>query len=210
MKSSLLLLACCGCTALQSARTLAPRTTEVSVGLGRAAAVDSDFDEGEWTGRLMVRRGLVDGFDLGFAIEHTPGTGGIGSLTIDPKLRLSSAGRSTLALGLRTGIVWSEGTEVVMLGAVVAPSMYLSVEAAPSVELISNVHFVFNFVENITGSRYDRTTGYGGALGLRFTEEARTWAVTPQLGLLHVDATRYSQEATLLTFGVTIAVGSER
>jgi hypothetical protein len=207
MKGALIVLVCSGCTALQSARTLAPGKTELTVGLGRAASSDR-FEDGDWSGRLMVRHGLADGFDFGLAVDHTPGTNGTGAIEIDPKVRVTRNDRTTLALGVPAGFIWFEGEELETLGFALAPSMYLSLDAAPSVELISNVRYVFNFVENITGSRYERTDAFGASFGLRFTEKARTWAVTPEFGLLRVPATKYTGQATYLTFGLSIAVGN--
>jgi hypothetical protein len=194
------LLALCACTATQSARTLAPRSTEVSVGVGRMS-FESDFDNGQWTGHAMVRRGIVDGFDLGVHLEHTTGGAGVGAIAIDPKLRLAHGGRTTLAAGAPLGVLWSEDTELYLTGVMALPSLYLSVELSPRVELVTNARYMLVRARRMESSPYVTEHGVGGTLGLRFTDEERSWAMQPEFGFTR------AVDTTHVTVGLTISVG---
>ncbi|GEM_PF-5332047 len=196
MTRALLVLALTACTSVQSARTLAPGSATVSVGLGRASSFEENVDEGDWAGHLMVRFGLVDGFDLGLHAVHTPGNGGVGVLAIDPKVQLAHTGRIAVSVGSPAGIVVGEAPEASLEGYFVLPALYVGVEVSPSVEMIVTARYNVGLdADNPT------RTGYGAAFAPRFIDETKTWAVQPEIGVLH------AEETTYLTFGLTIAVG---
>jgi hypothetical protein len=192
---------CAGCTATQSARTVAPGNAELSVGVGRVSMFQKDIEEGDWTGHLMVRLGIVDGFDVGIHAEHTPGSGGAGAFAIDPKVRVSRSGRATLAFGVPGGILYSEGDEVEFDGGFMVPTLYLSTELSPSVDLVTNVRFAVTSTRT-TFDNFQSHTWIGASVGPRFTDETRTWAAQPEIGVVRVE------QLTYLTFGLTVAVGN--
>lgn len=191
------------CTATQSARTVTPGVTELSVGLGRISQFEQDVGEGAWTGHVALRRGIADGFDLGLRVEHTPGAGGNGALGLDPRIRVASRGLATLGLGAPVGVLWVEGEELKLDGVVAAPAVYLSLDMSPTTELVVNVRYGIGYVrrDDITET-YVTRTGSGGSLGVRVVAPDRSWTVLPELGLL-----RTNDSATFLTLGVTLAVG---
>ncbi|MFN0249794.1 MAG: hypothetical protein ACKV2T_23125 [Kofleriaceae bacterium] len=195
----ILFATCAACAATQSAHTLPPGKVDLGVSIGRSSRFEKDVDEGSWSGRASVRVGVVDGFDVGAHFEHTPGTATIGSFAIDMKVRLARSGRSTVAFGVPAGIVWEDVADnFEFSGGFVMPSLYLSVDLSPTVELVSNVRYV---VARETGS-FRTLTGFGASIGPRFVDETRTWAVQPEVGMLR------HEEETLLTFGLTLTVGN--
>jgi hypothetical protein len=163
---------------------------------------ESDFDNGQWTGHAMVRRGIVDGFDLGVHLEHTTGGGGVGAIALDPKVRLAHGGRTTLAAGAPLGVLWSEDTELHVRGVLALPSLYLSIELSPRVELVTNARYMLVHARR-TEQRgpYDTEHGAGASLGLRFTDEGRTFAMQPEFGFTR------AVDTTHVTVGLTISVG---
>jgi hypothetical protein len=201
MRVGLLAIACTACTAMQSARTLAPGKTEVTVGLGRMS-YEGDIDRGLWSGHAMLRRGIVDGFDLGVHLEHTPGGGGVGAFAIDPKVRLASSGRTTLGAGIPLGILWSDDIELRFRGVMALPSLYLSLEISPYVDLVSNVRYMASRGRTTETGAFGTMTGFGASIGARFVDDTHTWAVQPEAGMTRVE------ESTYLTLGLTIAVGN--
>jgi len=211
MKRVLLLLASSACaTSAQSARPVDPGTTEVTVSLGRAASLkepsrspsgESDplakgVAEGAWTGELMIRHGMTDGFDGGLRLGRMPGLGGLSVAAVDLKVRVVRSPRVVVSLGGPAGIVWEETPGPSYLGAVAVPTLYLGMEVSPTVELVAapKLHLIF-----ARGEAMEQA--WGLTIGPRFTEPRRRWAVHPELGI-----TRFA-DTTLLLLGFSVSAG---
>ena len=85
LASATLVSACA--TSYQSARTLTPGKTHVTVGVTRSDNTDDTSDDPAlWIGDVQVRHGFADRFDFGARLQRSPGIGsGVSLFSVDPK-----------------------------------------------------------------------------------------------------------------------------
>lgn len=190
-----------GCLAAQSARVLAPGKTQLAVGAGRSTVSGPD-DDVVWHGTVMVRRGLARNVDGGLVLQRTPGGGGLSFAAVEPKVQLTSSGRGAASVALALGPFWEDGIGEDGIdwdygGVVVAPTIFLGYDLAPTAELVFAPRLVLFLPDE-----GDSDTQVGASLGVRFTDRARTWAVHPDLAYLSTD------DEAILTLGLSIAAGN--
>jgi len=202
MTRLVLCVALVGCaTSYQSARVLAPGTTEVGVAATRIQPSDGSNGDGLWVGDVSVRRGLTDRFDGGVHLTRIPGGPETGSfLAVDPKVMLTPPGAATtFSLSMPIGVAWDESFSDFGDGTIVlAPTLYLGFEVVPGTELVAAPK-LFVFVPN----QGETQTEVGGSIGLRIGDGSRSWAVHPELGFIHFD----QGGGSFVMFGVGIAAG---
>lgn len=193
------------CTAAQSARVLAPGKTQLSVGAARSTPT-GEAEGSLWTGQVAVRRGLGGIVDGGLSVQRTPGAfGAMWSVAVEPKVQLTPAdSKTTLSVALAAGAVFEEDPDDDGLGLdlglyVVAPTVLVGIDLAPTVELVFAPRITLLLPDE---DNDDSQTEVGGALGLRFTDRERTWAVHPELSYLTLD------EESVLTLGLSISAGN--
>jgi hypothetical protein len=189
------------CTAAQSARVLEPGKTQLTVSGARSTETDSDEDV-LWHGTVMLRRGLAPKLDGGVLLDRTPGSEGLSLATVDGKVQLTPPGRGTVSFAVALGPFWADGSGGDGLdgeygGMLLMPTIFLGYQLAPTAELVLAPRIYAFFPDED-----DQETKLGGAMGVRFTDPARTWAVHPELAYLRFD------EETFLTLGVSISAGN--
>lgn len=114
----------------------------------------------------------------------------------------AGSGHATLAIGAPSGVWAAETPSIEFVGVFAAPSVYLSFDMSPTVELVVNGRYGIGYLRDELDIGYVSLSAGGGALGVRIAGEDRTWAVLPEIGMLRVE-----DRATFLTLGVTLAVG---
>ncbi len=201
--------ACAG--TYQSARTIAPGKTQVTVGVTRIQntsdeqGVDDEQDSG-WAGDLQIRHGFAERFDFGARLQRMPGVGTTVSwLSIDPKVELTPVGSpAVVSIGVPAGVMWTEeiddGLDFANGTIVVIPSIYVGFDLSPNVEIVASPKLFY-----IKPDGADEEIEVGGSLGLRFVDPARSWAVQPELAVMRI--AEDNESATLLSLGVAISAG---
>lgn len=201
-------VALAACVPGQSARTLAPGRTALTVGVAHTiASVAQDDEEPQWSGAVMLRRGITRRFDVGLVAARTPGTGDSRStFAVDPKVQLTPpTSRVTASLGLALGMLVHDDGERRALGpqldlALARPSVFLGVDATPTLEITLAGHAWFG---NSNDHGDESFTAYNLTGGLRVTDTARTWAIHAELGWLTVA----DEDADFLTIGLGVTAG---
>ncbi len=207
MRSALLLLAfvvlgagACA-TSHQSARVLAPGKTQVTTALARTSATEAGLDEGIWTGDLQVHTGVAPNFEVGARLVRTPGGAETGSIAeIEGRFQVVP---EHVSVALPVGILWEEQFDEFDGGNYfLTPTVFVGTQVSPTMELVAAPKlFVF-----IPKDGDDNTeVELGGSVGLRITNEMRTWAVHPELGFVQFSE---GTENTYVTFGLGVSVGN--
>ncbi|CAN5915903.1 hypothetical protein BH11MYX2_BH11MYX2_21270 [soil metagenome] len=225
MKTTIALaLALTGCaTAAQSAHTLAPGKTEVTVsGSRNTLSGQSDDAVALYGGQVMVRRGVAENADVGFSVTRTPGSGqSLWGLAVDPKFRFTAAGaQTTISLGVPVALFFadqpsikmsdtSDGQDELDYGGVMAsPTLYVGQAVSPTAELLIAPRLYLIKPGEGTFSDTDLRLYFGGSIGVRLTDPKRHWAVTPEIAFTHLNAENGADSQTLLTVGVGLSVGN--
>ncbi|HUQ08426.1 MAG TPA: hypothetical protein VM261_38310 [Kofleriaceae bacterium] len=195
------LLAGACATSHQSARVLAPGKTQVTTALARTSATEGGLDEGIWTGDLQVHGGVAPGFELGGRLVRTPGGGNTGSIaSIEGRFQVVP---ERVSIALPVGVVWQEELDDFEGGNFfLTPTVFVGTDVSPTMELIAAPK-LFVFIPDDGDD--DTEVEIGGSVGLRITNEARTWAVHPELGIIQFSE---GTDATWITFGLGISVGN--
>jgi hypothetical protein len=192
-----------GCaTSHQSARVLAPGKTQVTTALARTSATEGGLDEGIWTGDLQVHTGVAPGFEMGARLVRTPGGAETASIaSIEGRFQVVP---EHVSIGLPVGVLWEEQFDDFEGGNFfLTPTVFVGTDVSPTTELVAAPR-LFVFISN---DGDDSEVEVGGSVGLRVTNEARTWAVHPELGLIQFSEGDGDSE-TYLTFGLGISVGN--
>lgn len=195
------------CTAAQSARVLPPGKTQVTVAANVTTMSQAEEGlEGElWFGEVMVRRGLGSRLDGGLLLHRTPGqSGALSLLALEPKVQITAAGaRATVSIGLSAGVSFEDapgqdGLNFEHAGYHVTPALYLGYDLSATAELVASPRLYLLIPDDMG----DTETELGGALGVRFTDPARTWAVHPELALSTIE------DELFFTLGVSVSAGN--
>jgi hypothetical protein len=207
--AALLLVPLAACLGGQSARTLAPGRTALTVGLARThVEPDADRDETRWAGQVLLRRGLGSRVDVGVLVARSPGDGfSRSTIAVEPRVQLTPpASRITVSLGATVGaLIHDDGNRHALAPqldlALLRPTAYLGVDLAPTAELVLAPTAWFGRSNDHGAEAF---TAVGGALGLRLTDRARTWAVHPELGYLAV----LDEDERFVTVGLSVSAGN--
>ncbi|HEY4176300.1 MAG TPA: hypothetical protein VGM90_05695 [Kofleriaceae bacterium] len=219
--STLVLTGCA--TAAQSAHTLAPGKTEVTVAGSRNKTTDQSSDDPAiYSGQVMVRTGVSDATDVGFQLSRTTGTSdALWGLTVDPKFRFTEpTAQTTISLGIPVGIFFADEPSISSTstapssggfdygGLIVAPTLYVGQQISPTAELLIAPRFYLIKPDTHVYDDTDLRAYFGGSVGVRITDPQRHWAVTPELAFTHINAEGSGDSTTLLTLGLGISVGN--
>jgi hypothetical protein len=224
VKTSIVLaLALTGCATAQSAHTLAPGKTEVTVSGSRNTLSSAETDDAAfYTGEVMVRTGVSDNADVGVALTRSTGTGeALWGLTLDPKFRFTeAAAQTTISLGVPVGVFFADEPSRPAAdgnpseggfdygGLVAAPTLYVGQQVSPTAELLIAPRVYLLKPDKGTFVDTDLRAYFGGSIGVRITDPARHWAVTPELAFTHINAEGEADSETLLTLGLGLSVGN--
>ncbi len=196
-----------GCAnAYQSAHTLPMGKTQVTAALTRSEALDLGEGGGAdsvYVGDLQVRHGMSDQFEAGVRLQRNPGIDqSVSVLTFDPKFSLTKQGAKTaVSFSLPVGLLWAEkGLDPSDGTILITPSAFVGFELSPSVELVISPKL---FIIKPDGQ--DSNSEVGGSIGLRISDETRTWAVQPEIGIVNVSE---GDGQSFLTFGLGISAGN--
>ena len=195
-----------GCAnSYQSARVLAPGKTQVTVGVSRVDIISDGGgdDEALWLGDLQVRHGMGPKFEGGFRLQRSPGTGeAISILGFDPKFALTDpASKTAISIGVPISVLWFENGSDFEDGTIlVTPSLFIGLELSPTVELVISPKVFY-----IKPDGADAEVELGGSIGVRFGDASRSWAVHPELGIVHFSE---GDGESFLMFGVGISAGN--
>ena len=196
------------CTAAQSARVVAPDKTTISVGASRTTETGTSADDDSvWGGQVMVRHGLGSRVDGGLTLARTPGEyGAVAGFGLDGRAQLTPPdGKVVVTLGGMVGLLWSEdqssdGFDVELGGYALGPTLHLGFDLSSRAELVVAPRVVVL----IPDEDADSETVYSVSLGVRLHDEARTWALHPEL----VYSAVADDEGRLLTLGLAISAGN--
>ncbi|MGE0867004.1 MAG: hypothetical protein AB7P03_00475 [Kofleriaceae bacterium] len=203
------LLAGCATTA-QSARVLEVGKTQFTAGLARTSISDDGSDESlpVWSGDVMVRHGVAPRVDVGARLTRVPGFNTVSAFTADPKVELTAPGSPTaVSLSLPLGAGWSDADDDGTLF-IAVPTLLIGHQISPTVELVLAPRlFVFHASE---GSEEDTELDFGGSIGARFHDAARTWAIQPELAIVRFgdDDIEDAATTTAITFGLAVSAGN--
>jgi hypothetical protein len=201
--SMLLALGAGACaTSHQSARVLAPGKTQVTTALARTSSSD-EVGEGLWNGDLQVHGGVAPGVELGGRLVRTPGGGNtLSGASLEGRFQVVP---ERVAIAVPVGFVWQEEFDDFEGGAyTLTPTVFVGADVSPTLEVVAAPK-LFVFIPDEGDG--DTEVEWGGSVGLRVTNEARTWALHPELGLAHFSEDDGSGE-TFLTFGLGVSVGN--
>lgn len=195
------LLGACA-TSYQSARVVEPGKVQVTGALAHTeGGPTSSYGGWRTLGDLQVRAGIVDRVDAGLRFVRSPGTSYRSYATLDAKVELVP---DRVSLSLPVGLVWyQEGDRIDRVSTVLSPGVLAGYQLKPNLELVGAPRlFLF-----LPGPYNDVTeVEVGGSVGLRFTNPARTWAIHPELGILHLN--QQNEGYTFVTVGLGLSVGN--
>ncbi|HEY5946598.1 MAG TPA: hypothetical protein VIV40_13945 [Kofleriaceae bacterium] len=200
---ALLLLVGCA-SSFQSARTLAPGKTQVTAGLARVMPTEGSGHAN--VGDVQVRTGISDSVDGGLKLSRTPGAANtVSGIGADLKLRITDpAAKTTVSFALPVGAVWEErGTDWGNGLLTISPTILIGVELSPTTELVLGPALVWVLPD---GGTDNSEAEFAATIGVRFTDPSRTWAVHPEIGIMHISDSGNSEN--LLSFGLGVAVGN--
>jgi hypothetical protein len=199
---ALVLLGACA-TSHQSARVLAPGKTQVTTALARTSATEGGLDEGIWTGDLQVHTGVASNVEVGARLVRTPGGAETASIaSIEGRFQVVP---DHVSVALPVGILWEEQFDDFEGGNFfLTPTVFVGTDVSPTMELVAAPK-LFVFIPDDDDD--DTEIEFGGSVGLRITNEARTWAVHPELGLIQLSEGDGDGE-TYVTFGLGVSVGN--
>ena len=206
IRAAVVLVAGCA-QSYQSARVVAPGKTQITGALSRTESISEDDDDGAiYSGDVQVRQGVSDRFDLGLRLVRTPGAGEVLSqLGVDPKVQITAPdSTTTLTVALPISVAWAEeGDEWGEGVLVLTPTVFVGIDLSPAAELVMAPK-VFVFLPD--GKTDDSEVEVGGSIGVRFSDASKTWAIQPELGLLHIS--EGDDGASFLTFGLGVSAGN--
>ena len=200
-----------GCSATyQSARVLDPGKTQVTLGVTRAegSSQNADADGHIYIGDLQVRRGIASQVEAGFRLTRMPNAGmssetNVSSAALDLKYQVTPRNaRTAVSIALPLGAWFAEdGITFDRQAWLVSPTLLVGTALAPTTELVFGPKLTVILPDSNSA---DTQTAYGASIGLRFTDPARTWALHPEISVVHYST---ASDATLYTFGLAVSAG---
>lgn len=209
----------------QSARAVPPGQVEATLAVTTSQAIVLAGESGAdteigwvWIGGVDVRRGFGAGVDAGVHGSRAQMERGRAATLagVSLKRELLSTPKRTLSVDLPVSVAWGEDEDAGYVAggpaAVVTPALLGGLEVRERVELVGATRVALV----LPGTELSNV-GFAASVGVRVVGRDRTWAIHPEVGILHLlnvgrlpghpDEDDVEDDETFIMFGLAASIG---